>query len=272
MAKAKGLCKEERIFYNCKFEPTRLTNNVFLIIPSHLRIYMIYYVQLFRSYPEHYKGRIGRDMRTLGVSIAASIDKPWQWKLFFDEGGGVLPLLECIVDGARAVEAGKLDFVDGDVEGTNSLKEQNEASFAAACTACRALRDLSALSKDFAAVVTDDLLRVDTLWSTCVVEGDGYDCSSGGLISDLLILLKHANEAEIFYKAPKKGNPEELLQVFFHVWKILSAETLNLAWETMRMETKIMTQLLVLKQKVLIDFRKNLKKMLLLIAWQKQRV
>ena len=205
MTKTKGLCKEERIFYNCKFEPTRLTYNVFLIIPSHLRIYMIYYVQLFRSYPEHYKGRIGRDMRTLGVSIAASIDKPWQWKLFFDEGGGVLPLLECIVDGARAVEAGKLDFVDGDVEGTNSLKEQNEASFAAACTACRALRDLSALSKDFAAVVTDDLLRVDTLWSTCVVEGDGYDCSSGGLISDLLILLKHANEAEIFYKAPKKG-------------------------------------------------------------------
>jgi len=40
------------------------------------------------SYPEHYKGRIGRDMRHLAVSIAASIDKPSQWKLFFDEGGG----------------------------------------------------------------------------------------------------------------------------------------------------------------------------------------
>jgi hypothetical protein len=38
-------------------------------------------------------------MRHLAVSIAASIDKPWQWKLFFDEGGGVLPLLECIRDG-----------------------------------------------------------------------------------------------------------------------------------------------------------------------------
>jgi len=153
------------------------------------------------SYPEHYKGRIGRDMRHLAVSIAASIDKPWQWKLFFDEGGGVLPLLLCISDGAKAVQEGRLDFLDGDVEGTNSLKEQHEASFAAACTACRALRDLSALSKDFAAVVTDDLLRVDTEWSTCVVEGDGYDCSSGGLISDLLILLKHANEA----KAPRVG-------------------------------------------------------------------
>lgn len=90
--------------------------------------------------------------------------------------------------------------MDGDVDGTNSLKE-DEASFAAACTACRALRDLSALSKDFAAVVTDDLLKADTQWSTCVVEGDGYDCSAGGLISDLLILLKHANEA----KAPSVG-------------------------------------------------------------------
>lgn len=139
------------------------------------------------------------------VSIAASIDKPWQWKLFFDEGGGVLPLLECIRDGARAVEQGQLDFLDGDVEGVNSLKEQHEASFSAACTACRALRDLSALSKDFAAVVTDDILRVNTQWSTCVLEGSGYDCSSGGLVSDLLILLKHANEAESFYKAPRKG-------------------------------------------------------------------
>ncbi len=113
--------------------------------------------------------------------------------------------MECIRDGARAVEQGRLDFIDGDVEGTSILKEQHEASFAAACTACRALRDLSALSKDFAAVVTDDILRVNTQWSTCVVEGAGYDCSSGGLISDLLILLKHANEVEAFYQTPNGG-------------------------------------------------------------------
>jgi hypothetical protein len=144
------------------------------------------------------------------VSIAASVEKPWQWKLFFDEGGGVLPLLECIRDGARAVEQGRLDFIDGDVEGTNILKEQHEASFAAACTACRALRDLSALSKDFAAVVTDDILRVNSQWSTCVVEGAGYDCSSGGLISDLLILLKHANEAEAFYHTPSGGKRDNI--------------------------------------------------------------
>eukprot|EP00574_Skeletonema_japonicum_P001739 CAMPEP_0201738156 /NCGR_PEP_ID=MMETSP0593-20130828/44245_1 /ASSEMBLY_ACC=CAM_ASM_000672 /TAXON_ID=267983 /ORGANISM="Skeletonema japonicum, Strain CCMP2506" /LENGTH=713 /DNA_ID=CAMNT_0048232287 /DNA_START=41 /DNA_END=2182 /DNA_ORIENTATION=- len=150
------------------------------------------------SYPEHYKNRIGRDMRHLAVSIAASIDQPWQWKLFFDEGGGVLPLLECIRDGARSVEKGR---ADGDVEGQQLRLEQQqyEASFAAACTACRALRDLSALSKDFAAVVTDDILRVNEQWSTCVVEGEGFNCYSGGLISDLLILLRHANEAESFY-------------------------------------------------------------------------
>lgn len=103
------------------------------------------------------------------------------------------------------MEQGRLDFIDGDVEGTNILKEQHEASFAAACTACRALRDLSALSKDFAAVVTDDILRVNSQWSTCVVEGAGYDCSSGGLITDLLILLKHANEVEAFYQTPSGG-------------------------------------------------------------------
>eukprot|EP00804_Cyclotella_cryptica_P010208 CCRYP_013828-RA/>CCRYP_013828-RA protein AED:0.12 eAED:0.12 QI:366/1/1/1/1/1/12/339/913 len=157
------------------------------------------------SHPEHYEKRIGRDMRHLAVSIAASIDKPWQWKLFFDEGGGVLPLLECIRDGARSVEKGKADFMDGDVEGTAILMEQHEASFAAACTACRALRDLSALSKDFSAVVTDDMLKVNEQWSTCVVEGKGYDCSSGGLVSDLLILLKHANEPTELFMAPKKG-------------------------------------------------------------------
>ena len=139
------------------------------------------------------------------VSIAATIDKPWQWKLFFDEGGGVLPLLECIRDGARSVDTVPDFLDDDDVEGTNSLKEQHEASFAAACTACRALRDLSALSKDFAAVVTDDILRVNAQWSTCVVEGNGFDCSSGGLMSDLLTLLKHANEDKAFYKVPRKG-------------------------------------------------------------------
>ena len=160
-----------------------------------------------RSHPEHYEDRIGRDMRYLAVSIAASIDKPWQWKLFFDEGGGVVPLLECIRDGARSVEQGGKDFLDdGDVEGTDGLKEQHEASFAAACTACRALRDLSALSKDFAAVVTDDILRVNDQWRSCVVEDSGYDCSANGLISDLLILLKHANEAEKFYNVPRKGS------------------------------------------------------------------
>ena len=148
------------------------------------------------NHPEHYEKRLGRDMRHLGVSIAASIDKPWQWKLFFDEGGGVLPLLECIRDGARSVEKGKADFIGGDADGTAILMEQHEASFAAACTACRALRDLSALSKDFSAVVTDDILKVNDQWSTCVVEGEGYDCSSGGLVSDLLFLLKYANEGE----------------------------------------------------------------------------
>jgi hypothetical protein len=149
-------------------------------------------------------------MRHLAVSVAASIDKPWQWKLFFDEGGGVLPLLECIRDGALSVKQGNGDYImeenDAVVDNGRWISEQHyEASFAAACTACRALRDLSALSKDFSSVVTDDILKVNEQWSTCVVEGEGYDCSSGGLVSDLLILLKHANNepAELFSKASR---------------------------------------------------------------------
>ncbi len=121
-----------------------------------------------------------------------------------------MPLLECIRDGARAVEDGKLDFLDGDdaFDGTNGLKEQHEASFAAACTACRALRDLSALSKDFAAVVTDDILVVNARWSTCVVEGAGYECSSGGLISGEILVWVGEGRWNRFFRrqAPIKND------------------------------------------------------------------
>ena len=111
-----------------------------------------------------------------------------QWKAFFDEGGGVLPLLECISDGARSVEeAGKDD---------GQRRDGGRGAFGEACTACRALRDLSSISKDFAAVVTDEVLETDGRWSTCVVEGDGFDCSNGGILSDLLVLLTHATAEE----------------------------------------------------------------------------
>lgn len=41
-------------------------------------------------------------------------------------------------------------------------------------------------------MVTDEVLVTDGRWSTCVVEGDGFDCSNGGILSDLLALLTHA--------------------------------------------------------------------------------
>ena len=58
------------------------------------------------------------------------------------------------------------------------------------------MRDLSSISKDFAAVFTDEVLVTDGRWSTCVVEGDGFDCSNGGVLSDLLVLLTHATAEE----------------------------------------------------------------------------
>jgi len=157
------------------------------------------------SHPDHYTDRIGRDMRHLAVSVASSIDTPDQWKTFCDEGGGLLPLLHCIRNGARRV-------VDGGPEaytlrngsgGIVDLGEQYEEEFDAACAACRSLRDLCAISKEFSAYVTDGILRADAAWSMSVPNGeigndseDDNECSSGGLISDLVALLRHANEAE----------------------------------------------------------------------------
>eukprot|EP00565_Helicotheca_tamesis_P006505 CAMPEP_0185734444 /NCGR_PEP_ID=MMETSP1171-20130828/22490_1 /TAXON_ID=374046 /ORGANISM="Helicotheca tamensis, Strain CCMP826" /LENGTH=926 /DNA_ID=CAMNT_0028404437 /DNA_START=410 /DNA_END=3187 /DNA_ORIENTATION=+ len=162
------------------------------------------------SDPEHYTDRIGRDMRHLSLSIASSVDSAWQWQLFCDEGGGILPLLQCIREGAKSFEEGGDDFLLADYHGDDELMtkfmEQHEESFAAACTACRSLRDLCALSDEFAAVVTDDILRADAAWSVNVpsLNNHGEACSSGGLISDLVTLLKHANEAEKMYSGGKR--------------------------------------------------------------------
>jgi len=189
------------------------------------------------SDPEHYKERIGRDMRHLSLSIASSVSSPWQWQLFCDEGGGILPLLQCIKEGAQSIQRGNDDLlffkteevVDEESEENQIMTkfmEQHEESFAAACTACRSLRDLCALSDEFAAVVTDDIVRADAVWSTTArscnhnhpstaittpttTNGNKAEeekmCYEGGLISHLVTLLKHANEAEKQYSGGGGG-------------------------------------------------------------------
>lgn len=152
------------------------------------------------SDPEH-TDRIGRDMRHLAVSIASSVDSTSQWRVFCEEGGGLVPMLQCIRHGALSVEEGGADIYDEDSESFSVFTPQHEESFMVACTACRALRDICAISPEISAVITEGILRADAAWSMSVPNGGGgKDCSSGGLISDLVILLKHANESERFYR------------------------------------------------------------------------
>jgi len=152
------------------------------------------------SDPQHI-ARIEMDMMQLSVSIASDIETVDQWKVFCNDGGGVLPLLQCIRHGAREVRQGPIslreDLYDKSLIG---LVERQEAAFEAACKACRTLRDLCVISKPFSAVITDGILRTDSVWATSKYSKDGdVKKLSGGLISDLAILLKHSADADKLY-------------------------------------------------------------------------
>lgn len=125
------------------------------------------------SKPDHYHERIGREMRHLSVSIASCIDDPVEWRLFCQQlqpSGGLLPLITCIREGAKLVR---------EQQQGNDLWD--EERFLAACSACRALRDLCALSLDLAAVITDGVLRANAAYN-------------GSLVDDLCALLKYASD------------------------------------------------------------------------------
>ena len=142
--------------------------------------------------------RIEKDMRHLAVSIASTIEDAEQWKTFMEDGGGVLPLLECIRDGAKEIEKGPWEKDVRD-EGMVGLVEQREEAFAAACTACKTLRDLCAISKPFASIITDSILRADAAWSTPVQNKDEQTNFEGGIISNLITLLRFSQEADLLY-------------------------------------------------------------------------
>eukprot|EP00536_Pseudo-nitzschia_multiseries_P012243 jgi/Psemu1/326739/estExt_fgenesh1_pg.C_4580003 len=97
------------------------------------------------------------------------------WQLFCQQTtGGLEPLIECIREGAasiRAIREGSAPPTatapgPPSVTGTTyksgfSVKEEN---FQAASSACRAIRDLCALSLDLASVITDGLLRANAAY------------------------------------------------------------------------------------------------------------
>lgn len=136
------------------------------------------------SMPEHYDERITRDMRHLAVSISSNVDEVWQWRLFCQEKGGIVPLLKCIQEGARFIREHINEDGNKDSEFAK-FDDRHEETFMAACTACRALRDLCAISPELSAVITDGILRANDLWG------------EEGPLSDFVTLLHHADEVEI---------------------------------------------------------------------------
>ena len=159
-------------------------------------------IEHFQSLPlsdARHIARIELDMRRLAVSIASGIESEDQWKAFCADGGGVLPLLECIRDSAREIRQGPIAIREVD-ESILGLVEEREASFQAACKACKTLRDLCVISKDFSAVITDSILRADSFWAKSNDSKSQKEHLSGGLISDLVLLLKHSAETDKLYK------------------------------------------------------------------------
>ena len=131
------------------------------------------------SQREQYIHRIGRDMRMLALKIVASTETTAQWRLFCQENAGLFPILETIREGARSIiQKSKNEPTDGGF-GLTGMDE--EETFRAACSACRAVRDLCAISPEQAAVVTDGVLRANAAWK-------------GGLMQDFCIMLRYANE------------------------------------------------------------------------------
>jgi len=133
------------------------------------------------SQPSHYQERIDRDKRLLAIGIAESVVHPWQWTQFKEEKGGIQSLLKSISVGAAAVKKRKSRGKSSKAGMSQNEQQQRYNSFLAACHACRALRDLCAISDEIRAVMTNEILRADA-------------ALSGSLMDDLTSLLKHANE------------------------------------------------------------------------------
>ncbi len=171
--------------------------------------------------------RIDVDMDRLAVSIASTIVTEEDWRTFCKDGGGVLPLLNCIRAGAREIRQGSIgQQMSGNYlvydEGVHGLVERQEAAFEAASAACKALRDLCVISKPLSAIVTDSILRADAVWAEPTKRKEGYWFGSiqkdheskmvltNGLISDLVTLLRYSSETDKLYKGPNAKDIKRL--------------------------------------------------------------
>lgn len=145
--------------------------------------------------------RIEVDMRRLATAIASTIETEEQWKTFCEDGGGALPLLECIHDGAREIRIGTVldNLYDESVVGVVTEKPN---AFQHACRASKALRDLCSISKSMSAIVTDGILRTNAAWSKTESERRFLFSweENSGLFIDFVWLLRYASDADKLYK------------------------------------------------------------------------
>jgi predicted acylesterase/phospholipase RssA len=133
------------------------------------------------SRPEHYRDRIGRDLRQLAVSIAASTESVEQWRTFCEEKGGIFPLLETIREGARSIQEETANSNTVSETAWLGWLDHQEEAFQGACSACRVLRDVCAISPEVSVVITDGILRTNAAWE-------------GELLDDMRTMLQYANE------------------------------------------------------------------------------
>lgn len=131
------------------------------------------------SSPHEHFEKVSYDLSHLSISIASAIESPEQWTEFCDNTGG----LENILKGIHAV----VDEIQGrsiDATFEPLLCPDEIGGFHTACCACRVLRDLCAKDTLWASAITDEILR----WNR-----------DGTIISDLVFLLRHTDEAERIY-------------------------------------------------------------------------
>ncbi|VEU34533.1 unnamed protein product [Pseudo-nitzschia multistriata] len=162
------------------------------------------------SRPEHYDRRIGRDMRHLSVSIASCIDSVEEWQLFCQQTpGGLAPLVECIREGAESIREGSPSLASLSLEHQylasspySSGSTTKEENFQAASSACKAIRDLCALSLDLASVITDGLLRANAAYK---------EQGEPSLMDDLCTILRYDDELSDLLVAPRRRRRRRLL-------------------------------------------------------------
>jgi Patatin-like phospholipase len=130
-----------------------------------------------------------RDRKHLAVSIAAATEDVSQWRQFCQEHGGIFPILETVRVGAHVIRLKTAAQPKSETTGDTTYSmlagaardQYEEETFNAACSACRAIRDICAISPELAAVVTDSILRANAAWD-------------GGLMNDFQTILQYATD------------------------------------------------------------------------------